>query len=443
MQTMQVAFPWPRYFRRFLEIWGKVFSGYALHSLHLVPLGMILTFILFMPSTMVPAGQGKLAIQESGNAVRQLVLSAGFMIAMVGLLFRGERILIQAYRQKLMFIFLGFTLLSIGWSDAPWVALKRWSQFAGMLAIGWCALGKRGSMSGILELLRGIFTVCLLASIATVVAKMPSAFDPYTGAWTGIHGHKNTLGQVAALTFALWAPVIVAKKNWQQRLVGAAIVFLSIIVAWKSGSVSSQFILAGLIGTWALMSLPIHFAYKILLVPIPLLGFLFWYLNFPTFTISDFVLTQFERDATLTGRTILWPYILEQVDKHFFFGVGYNSFWIGSNQTAHSVTSTIGWDAGQAHNGYIDILNEIGFVGALLFLLILFQVAVRTVRIYRQNQFFGMTISLILLSQIMLNLSESSFCRGTSPGWFVFLMIYAALALVPRNAPRLWRLQNR
>jgi O-antigen ligase len=74
------------------------------------------------------------------------------------------------------------------------------------------------------------------------------------------------------------------------------------------------------------------------------------------------------RNPTLTGRTDIWRSVLPMVQNPVI-GTGYESFWIGSRleRVERSIDQTIN----QAHNGYIEIYLNLGWVGIALLAIVL------------------------------------------------------------------------
>ena len=73
------------------------------------------------------------------------------------------------------------------------------------------------------------------------------------------------------------------------------------------------------------------------------------------------------KDITFTGRTYLWAAIWEVIKKHILIGCGFQGYWVISNKDLLELYKNFVWLPNQAHNGYLDILNEIGIVGLVLF----------------------------------------------------------------------------
>ena len=74
--------------------------------------------------------------------------------------------------------------------------------------------------------------------------------------------------------------------------------------------------------------------------------------------------------GTLTGRTELWSELMTYIGARPIVGYGFDGFW-GPIHTA-SVALSLGWVVPHAHNGYIEMLLDLGVVGLVLFLAVLF-----------------------------------------------------------------------
>ena len=95
------------------------------------------------------------------------------------------------------------------------------------------------------------------------------------------------------------------------------------------------------------------------------------------FTQEKYLVAQFlanigkqGKDLTFTGRTYLWAYIVNIAQSHLWLGCGFQGFWVGIDPKLGLLYDVIGWVPNQAHNGYIDLLNETGLVGVLLFIIL-------------------------------------------------------------------------
>jgi O-antigen ligase len=93
------------------------------------------------------------------------------------------------------------------------------------------------------------------------------------------------------------------------------------------------------------------------------------------------------KDPTLTGRTLFWPYVIDNIFNRPFLGWGYFGFWTPFNPIALQIAEAIKgddnwyvWIIPNAHNGLLEALLEVGFVGTFLFGFLLlrnFRIAVK------------------------------------------------------------------
>lgn len=76
--------------------------------------------------------------------------------------------------------------------------------------------------------------------------------------------------------------------------------------------------------------------------------------------------TVFDKSTDLTGRTEIWALVLLSIKQHPFFGIGYGAFWLGEGSPSQYIINVLHWVPLQSHNGYLDILNELGITGLTL-----------------------------------------------------------------------------
>ena len=77
------------------------------------------------------------------------------------------------------------------------------------------------------------------------------------------------------------------------------------------------------------------------------------------------------KDPTLTGRTQMWVYIIQDIWMNPWLGWGYFSFWSTSNPFAVEISNVMGFVVPQAHNGLLELLLNAGVLGTALFIFIL------------------------------------------------------------------------
>ena len=76
------------------------------------------------------------------------------------------------------------------------------------------------------------------------------------------------------------------------------------------------------------------------------------------------------RDATLTGRTVVWQALLPIAMRHPVLGDGYGGFWTPEKNHLFQIS--------EAHSGYLEILLDLGFLGLLIYFLFLVSSALKS-----------------------------------------------------------------
>jgi O-antigen ligase len=140
--------------------------------------------------------------------------------------------------------------------------------------------------------------------------------------------------------------------------------------------------------------------------------------------ILSYIFSIAGKDVSLTGRTGIWyETILRTFDYNPILGMGYEAFWRDPTGAAYW------WDSGyfipgHAHNGYIHVFSNIGFLGLILTLMILFQFARRSLKNYR-NYFATESVYTLafLLLFLITNITEPSILYYSNLIWVQFVYL--------------------
>jgi O-antigen ligase len=133
------------------------------------------------------------------------------------------------------------------------------------------------------------------------------------------------------------------------------------------------------------------------------------------------------KQTDLTGRFDIWVLILPEIAKHWLFGFGYGAFWLGVDSPSQFIIDQLGWIPYQSHNGYLDVLNELGVAG---FCLLLGMLGAHINCLYRLSRFDASQAAFhgaLFLMIIISNFSESSLFRGIV--FFTTMLIYSSIAV--------------
>jgi len=128
---------------------------------------------------------------------------------------------------------------------------------------------------------------------------------------------------------------------------------------------------------------------------------------------------------TLSGRVDIWEFALNDVEKKIFLGYGFATYWImGSSRLEIFASYFEGFMVNEAHNGYIEILLQLGVVGFIFFL---FPIIAYVQRMFKLNSNLAI---LIFISIVTLNYTESVLFKvGLGITTFYFMTAYVTIAV--------------
>jgi exopolysaccharide production protein ExoQ len=385
--------------------------------------GAFLTLIV-NPKTSTPESGG------AGNPVMELLWLAVYVIVAKRATRRYREILEVLSANKLLVSLVLLAILSSFWSEAPTLTLRR---ALALLASTIFAVDLSIRYS-IREQLRLVSIALALGVVLSVVAEIffPGLIPPvdttYPGAWNGIFDQKNVFAKIVVLAAIVF--VIQIGRGLRDVIVtiGAVVFSVALIVA-------SQARTALVVLVVMLLSLP---AFRIdrerwkAMIPVAIFAALAGACILPLTADMTSLATLLGRDATLTGRTLIWEQSLSSIARQPFCGYGYSAFW-GVSTDAIRIDSFLGLEIPHAHNGYLELTLELGLVGLTLFL-VTYVVAVWRAARYmnldagREETWPLAYFSLILLYQI----TESTIVVGNSIFWMLFVSTVCSVTELAR-----------
>lgn len=380
---------------------------------------IILIIYLFM-------NRGFNAIEVHGTLTHKLTifLLTGIGILTLILLINNKldnKILTQ---NKLVWILLAYCLLSVTWSHQVYSTLEKTSILISFTIIGFY-IYKKYNYKERIELIANISFLWLLANLFVILIIPSTGISNYfPGAWEGIYNHKNVLGKVSAISSLFLFFALLEQKNRSKKIIYFIGIALSVLLTIKSDSASAIIALMSIIfltGFFRLMQkIKSHQRRGILLI-------LFIIFTILTITIATNLSTITEligKDSTLTGRTEIWVYVLEEIKKSPIKGFGLGAFWQGYEGPSEKVNYKL-WDpAPHAHNGFIETYIETGLIGLIIFVILILSLSVQSYEKAMKNKDFKSLSSLIfILVFIIYNIPDSLFLRVQSGIYFIWLII--------------------
>ena len=248
--------------------------------------------------------------------------------------------------------------------------------------------------------------------------------DVNAGMWRGIWYEKNQMGMVMAAggtAAAAWAAS--EDGRWKTPLLTILLCFLLVLAARSKTSLLCIMLGVGMVGAlWTLKRGGPALAVAAVWMGV-VGGAAGWWLW--TYESAE-ILAALGKDPSLTGRTGIWDALFVKIAERPWTGYGYNAFWGLDSEPALWVRYQTGWVVPSAHNGWIDLLVQLGWPGAILvgtimtssYVLTLLRLPTAGLR----EGFWGIAY---LSVYILLTFSESVLLSAQSLPWTLCLAILA------------------
>lgn len=368
---------------------------------------------------------------SDGSLVNQIVLVcilSGAALSAFGLGVRIERIWRSAWPFLPLVLVI---LLSVAWSVVPDVAARRGMRFLIEFVVILLLMGAYYQQpSRFFAIGAGVFAVILVADI---VAMLFPSFSFTNIGFRGIHLHKNQAGVVALLAFPFFIIQIHKNASVQKTAVAIALVlclFLVLILSYSKTSILLFVVCLGL-SKFLLVLLYLRGFMRTAALCITAASILAVGLMFVLWLTTPLELVGIAMDnATLTGRDQVWRFTSVAINQSPLVGFGYGSFWGGPlADTKAMLASGITYPWTQAHNGYLDVLVQLGWLGMLCvvicLLLISLQLFSTSLALYQRKQIFVCVY--LFIAFWLHNLMESTLVRPGQAVWVLFLFASVAI----------------
>ena len=379
---------------------------------------------------------------EEGNPLDR-VISLGLILLAIGVL-TSRSINWGAFiaRNLALLAFLSFTLLSVIWSDFPFIAFKRWFRDLGIYLMILVVLSDPRPVEAVRTVLRRL--AFLMVPLSILLIKYYSAIGKHYSYWTGeaefvgAATSKNMLGLLCLISglFFFWDTVTRWTERKQRRVkrilfVNLAFIGMTLWLMRLAQSTTSYVCL--MIGCLVIVAAHTRFFKRrptALKVFVPALFCLYLILNFGL-NMNGSMAQAVGKDPTMTDRTKIWAFVLG-MHTNPLVGTGYQSFWLGPRLEYFWMHSGLG-HINEAHNGYLEVYLELGLLGIIVLLGFLFagyRTICRGLTSRSDLAILGLATWLTLL---FYNMSEAAFENGLL--WT--MLMFGAIALPKRIKERI------
>jgi len=403
-------------------------------------------YLLFLGSRPVSVWLG---IQPLSGTDTQLegspIDGAFYQILLVGaicvLVYRGQRVITFLKRFPIpILLYFTFCLVSIIWSDYPGPALKKWIKSVTDVVMILVVLTDEQPVAALRRFFSRLGFVLLPVSLLFI--KYYPALGRHYGEWdgavvnTGVTQDKNLLGVITfvLLLGAVWRVLALlggdeATSDRRRHLLAqGTLLAMGIWLLILANSASS--LVCFLLGAGVMLATRLRFvrrhpaAVHALVLSLVVTVGLVMLLGGGASAAQAL-----GRNTTLTGRTDIWAAVIPMAANPLA-GAGFESFWLNPVVRQRLWQLIPGLPLNEAHNGYIEVYLNLGWVGVVLIVMLLAGAYRRAVKAFRREPVLGALLLAYVLTAITYNITEAAF-RLMGITWiFLLLSVIEASARV-------------
>lgn len=362
-----------------------------------------------------------------GSPVDRNVFMCLLAVGVVVLISRRRQVGTLLGRNAPILLFFSYCALSVFWSDYPDVAFKRWIKALGDVVMILIVVTDAEPLAAVKRLLArvGFLLVPLSVLFIKYYPDLGRTYNHWT--WelmvTGVTTGKNLLG-MTCLTMGLgstWRFLVAYGRREDagrtRRLVAhGAVIAMVMWLFWKANSMTS--LACFLLGSALIVATRLRMfsrkpsAVHLLVAAVVFASFFALFLN-----PGGELVGSLGRDASLTGRTAIWDLVLGMSGSPLF-GTGFESFWLGERlDKAWQLYKGLN----EAHNGYLEVYLNLGWVGLTLLALVMLTGYRNAVAAFRYDPEIGSLRLAYFSVAVVYNFTEAAF-RMLDPVWIFFLL---------------------
>lgn len=374
---------------------------------------------------------------EVGNPIAQLIWTTLYGLTALCLIPHLPRAAYLWSRNKTLLLLAIFVMLSVIWSIWPEGSARRAFTCVGSFLIA-TFLATRFTPAMLIKMAAQAMGILALISLALVLMAPDLGImsGVHEGRWRGVFSHKNILGR--HMTFSIFMSVLALRQSvGKERALYLFFIALSVLLLAFSQSTTAAMTLLIVGGAWLMVRFwsslrhrAPYLAPGFAVIGLALVGALAFWLPL----LIEETLISLGKTPDLTGRTLIWQGVIAAISDRPLLGYGYDVFWDGGLDLAHSyVGYLLSWDAPHAHNGILELTLNTGLVGLGLFLINFISVLRRVLAealspASKASDLF----TVVLLLTLVLNVSEVTLLQQNNIFW-VFYVVTAMVCGVQRQ----------
>lgn len=409
-----------------------------------LPIGAMVWLLIVM--MIVPEGfdyndLSTTGMPSSGSALTRLLWLGLLGTGALLLLWRSALAwLLARWLNPFFLAFVALASASVLWSIEPSVTVRRLIRLFAIVFVASAFVLAAWHARRYQNTVRPILTIMLLGSILFGLAFPHLAIHQeqsheLVGAWRGLANHKNTLGALSSICAIFWFHAWLAREvRWGSALVGGGIALTTLLLSRSSTSlVTTIFVVLFLV--MMLRSPPNlrrYMPYFVTIFVIALLAYALAVLRLvpgleillkPVVMITG-------KDLTFTGRSEIWEILNAHIRFHPWLGTGYGAYWIGPvpHSPSYEFVVKMHFYPGSAHNGYLEVMNDLGAVGMLCLGGYLATHVSQSLRLLHEDRSQAALYLGLFFQQAISNLSETHWLSVMNVDFIIVTLATFALA---------------
>jgi len=374
--------------------------------------------------------------QLDGSPIDSFVFASLLLVGVVVLLQRQQRTASLLQSSAPLLLYLSYCLASCAWSPFPDVAFKRWIKSGADLAMVLLIVTDPEPIAALRRVFSRVGLILFPASLLLVrFTTLGYGYDP-GGApmFTGVMTNKNSLGLTTFVISlgAVWSCLDLLRANRsrernRQVIARLILVALGIAVLYEARSATSSSCFA--IGSALILITSLAYfrrrpqrIHALVLTTIVVAGIAL--LSGGEATVAGAM----GKDPNLSDRTTIWAAVIP-VCPNAVIGAGFESFWNAYGKYVTGDLSVYERGLNSAHNGYIEVWLNLGWVGVGLIAMLLISGYRRAYASFRHNAALGGLMLAYVASDSLYSITEAGFRIMTPTLIFLFLVIVGSRSI--------------
>ncbi|MGF1479255.1 MAG: O-antigen ligase family protein [Cyanophyceae cyanobacterium] len=410
------------------------------------------------------ASQGDGSESLGSSSLIQLVFLVIYTAVCCLLIRRWKQSVNLLLQEKFILLLIGLAVASVAWSYAPAITVRRTVALVGTTLFG-LYFATRYSIKQQLKLLGWALGIATILSFLFILflPKYGIMGGPiHPGIWRGIYTHKNNLGKVMVIGVIVF---LILSTNFSKHrfVLWCGFSFSTLLLIFSTSKTSL------IIGILFLLFFCLYYAVQRRYgITLPLVAALILvsgafsaqvaakiYLpivlsetgsaiveNLPVLSKNENTVSSqprqeeqspqkatLENIQTLTGRTKLWPLVLNSIKRRPWLGYGYSGFW-QVTQEGKEISQAVGSWASHAHNGLLNVWLDLGIVGVLIFLASFTLTCVRILNQLAKKVTLENVWALSYLAYMVLaNLTQTTLLERNNIFWLLYVAVVFSVLL--------------